>query len=161
MLEGGALFRVQSDAQARMKAQMQELSITKNNVGGYKYNAAVTFIKQINRVLKHQLFEESADGMVGLGSETPNTLTNFKSNIAIKIKKSNVTRLFISEVQAASSKINIVAPEITTNTDAQDEGDRKNTAQITLIELKEAISAAIKSILGAQITNPILRTTYA
>ena len=98
--------------------------------------------------------------MVGLGSETPNTLTNFKSSIAIKIKKSNVTRLFISEVQAASSKINIVAPEITTNTDAQDEGDRKNTAQITLIELKEAIAAAIKSIVGAQITNPILRTTY-
>ena len=55
---------------------MQELSITKNNVGGYEYNAAVTLIKQINRVLEKKLFEETADGMVGLGSKTPNTLTN-------------------------------------------------------------------------------------
>ena len=65
MSDGGALFRVWSDAQARVKAQMQELSIAKNNSGGYKYNAAVTLIKQINRVLEKQLFEESADGMVG------------------------------------------------------------------------------------------------
>ena len=57
MSDGGALFRVWSDAQARVKAQMQELSIAKNNSGGYKYNAAVTLIKQINRVLKQQLFE--------------------------------------------------------------------------------------------------------
>ena len=128
MSDGGALFRVRSDAQAHMKAQMQELSITKNNVGGYKYNAAVTFIKQINRVLKHQLFEELADSMVGLGSKTPNMLTNFKSNIAINIKKSYVNRQSISEAQVASSTINIVASEISMNADAQDEADRQNTA---------------------------------
>ena len=52
MSDGRALFRVQSDAQARVKAQMQELSITKNDVGGYEYNAAVNLIKQINRVLE-------------------------------------------------------------------------------------------------------------
>ena len=52
MLDGGALFRVRSDAQARVKAQMQELSITKKDVGGYEYNAAVTLIKQINRVIE-------------------------------------------------------------------------------------------------------------
>ena len=90
MSDGGALFCVRSDAQARVKAQMQEFLITKNNVGGYEYNFAVTLIKQINRVLEQQLFEESADGMVGLGSKTPNTLTNYKSNVAIK--KSNVKR---------------------------------------------------------------------
>ena len=122
MSDGGALFHVRSDAQARVKAQMQELSITKNNVGGYEYNAAVTLIKQINRVLEQQLFEESADGMVGLGSKTPNTLTNFKSSAAIK--KSDVKRQSIAKAQAASSKINIVAPKITTNIDAQDKADR-------------------------------------
>ena len=45
MSDGGALFRVQSDAQARMKAQMQEILINKNDVGGYEYNAAVTLTK--------------------------------------------------------------------------------------------------------------------
>ena len=60
--------------------------------------------------------------MVGLSSETSNTLTNFKSNVAIK--KSDVKRQSIAEAQAASSKINIVAPEITTKADVQDEADR-------------------------------------
>ena len=45
MTDGGALFHVQSDAQARVKVQMQDISIHKNNVGGYEYNAAVTLIK--------------------------------------------------------------------------------------------------------------------
>ena len=157
MSNGGALFRVRSDAQARVKAQMQELLITKNDVGGYKYNAAVALIKHINRVLKQKLSEESADGMVGLGSKTPNTLTNYKYNVAIN--KSEVKRQSIAEAQAASSKINIVAPEITTNADAQDKADRQNTARIAAIGVKEAIAAAITSIAGAQITNPILRTT--
>ena len=117
-----------------MKTQIQELSVTKNDVGGYKYNTAVTLIKQTNRVLGQQLFEESADGMVGLGSDTPNTLTNFKSNVAIK--NSNVKRQSITEAESASSTINIVAPEITTNADAQDEADRQDTAQLAAIRVK-------------------------
>ena len=56
--------------------------------------------------------------MVRLGSETPNTLTNFKSNFAIK--KSDVKRHSIAVAEAASSTINIVAPKITTNADTQD-----------------------------------------
>ena len=58
MLDGGALFCVWSDAKVHVKAQMQEISIHNNNVGGYEYNAAVTLIKQINCVLEHQLFED-------------------------------------------------------------------------------------------------------
>ena len=100
---------------------MQELSITKNDVGGYKYNAAVTLIKKINRVLEQQIIKESVYGMVVLGSKTPNTLTNFKSNVAIK--KSNVKRKSIAEAAGASSATNIVAPEITTNADTQDQVD--------------------------------------
>ena len=135
---------------------MQELSITKNNVGRYEYNAAVTLIKQINRVLEKQLFEESADGMVGLGRKTPNMLTNFNSNVTIK--KSYLKRQSIAKAQAASSTINIIAPEITTNANAQDEANRQNTAQLAAIRVKETIASAITSIVGAQITNLILRT---
>ena len=67
-------------------------------------------------VTEQTFFGESADGMVGLGSKTPKTLTKFKSNIAIK--KSNVKRQSIAKAAAASSTTNIVAPEITTNADA-------------------------------------------
>ena len=52
MSDGGALFRVRTDAHARVKAHMQELSIAKNDFGGYEYNAAVTLLKQINHVLE-------------------------------------------------------------------------------------------------------------
>ena len=130
-----------------MKAQIQELLITKNDVGGYKYNAALTLIKKINRVLGQQLFEESADGMVGLGRETPNMLTNYKPNVAIK--KSNNKRQSITEAQAASSTINILTPKITTNANAQDKTDIQNTARITAIGVKEAIATAITSIVGS------------
>ena len=116
MYDGGALFCVWLDAQVRVKAQMQDLLITKNDVGDYEYISAVTLIKQTNRVLEQQLFNELADSMVGLSSNTMNTLTNFKSNV--NIKKSDVKRKSIDEAQAASSTINIVAPEITTNSDA-------------------------------------------
>ena len=114
-------------------------------------------IKKINRGLEQQLFEESADGMIGLGRETPNALTNYESNVAIK--KSNAKRQSIAEAQAASSTINIVAPKITTNADAQDKADRQNTARLMEIGIKQTIAAAITLIIGAQITNPILRTT--
>ena len=156
MSDSGSFLRVQSDAQARKKAQMQEILIHKNDVGGYTYNAAVTLIKQINRVLEQQLFEESVDGMVGLGSTKPNTLTGYQSNVAIP--KSNVKKQSIVEAKAASSTDNIVAPEITTNANAQDEADRQNTARLVTIGVNEAMAAAITSIFGAQITNPILRT---
>ena len=43
---------------------------------------------------------------------------------------------------AATSKIDwVVAPEIKTNTDAQDETDRKKTASLAAIGFKEAIAA--------------------
>ena len=72
--------------------------------------------------------------MVGLGSKTPNTLTSYKSNVAIK--KSNNKRQLIAEAQATSSTSNIVRPEITTNADAQDKADRQNTARLVAIGVK-------------------------
>ena len=136
---------------------MQEISINYNDVGGYKYNATVTLIKQINRVLEQQLFKESDDGMVGLGRKTPNTLTNYKSNVAIK--KSDNKRQLIVKAQATSSTSNIVAPDITTNANAQYKADRKKTARLAAIGVKVVIAAAITSIVRAQITNLILCTT--
>ena len=95
--------------------------------------------------------------MVRLGSKAPNTFTNFKSNVAIK--KGDVKRQSIAKAQASSSTINIVAPKIITNAEKKDEADIQNTARLTAIRVKEEIAAAITLIVGAQITNPILRTT--
>ena len=95
--------------------------------------------------------------MVGLGSATPNTLTGYQSNVAIK--DSNVKNKSIAEAEAASSNDNIFTPNITTNTDAQDEADRQNTARLAAIGVKEAMASVITTINWAQITNPILCMT--
>ena len=47
----------------------------------------------------------------------------------------------------------MVAPKIMTKADAWDEADRQNTARLAAIGLKEAIEAAITSIVWAHITN--------
>ena len=114
-------------------------------------------IKQINHVIEQQLFEESVGGMVVLGSDTPNILTGYRSNVAIK--KINVKKQLLAEDQAERSEGNIAAPKILTNADAQDEADRQNTASLAAISVKEAIAAAILSIVRSLITNLILRTT--
>ena len=116
----------------------------------------MTLLKQINRVLKQQLFKDSVDGMVELSSDIPNTLTEYRSNVAIK--KSDVKKQLIAEAAEASTTEWLVAPEITTNADAQDESYRQNTARLAEIGVKEAIVAEIVVIVGGHITNPILRT---
>ena len=94
--------------------------------------------------------------MVGLGSANPNTLTGYQSNVTIR--KSDVKKQSIAEAEAASLTDNIVAPKITTNADAQNEANRQNTARLAAIGVNEAMAVAITSIVGAQFTNPILRT---
>ena len=94
--------------------------------------------------------------MVSLGSAKTDTLTGYQSNIAVQ--KSNVKKQSIAEDEAARSTDDIVTPEIKTNADAQNEADKHNTASLAAIGVKEAIAATIKSIVGAQIKNLILRT---
>ena len=53
----------------------------------------------------------------------------------------------------------VVAPDITTNTNAQDKADRQNMAHMAAIDVKDAIAADITVIVGDHITNAILRTT--
>ena len=72
--------------------------------------------------------------MVRLGSKTPNKLTKFKSNVAIK--QGDVKRKSIAQAVAASSANNIVTPKITTNVNAQDEADWQNTTRLASIDVK-------------------------
>ena len=82
-MDGGALFRVRTDARARVLAEMAKIILPKNEVGGYAYNDATTLITQVERVLKRQLYEDSDDGMKGLASTSHNTLNRYKANISI------------------------------------------------------------------------------
>ena len=77
-MDGGALFRVRTKARTRVLPEMSEIRLHKNEVGGYTYNNANTLITQIERVLKQQLFGDSADGMKELASTVGNALNDYK-----------------------------------------------------------------------------------
>ena len=62
-MDGGALFRVRTEAITRVLTDMPEIRLHKNEVGGYAYKDANTLITQIERVLEQQLFKDTANRM--------------------------------------------------------------------------------------------------
>ena len=52
----------------------------------------------------------------------------------------------------------MVAPEITTNADVQEEANWQIMSRLAAIGVKEAIAAGITALVGKHIKNPILRT---
>ena len=157
-MEGGALFKVRSEAKARVLMAFTTIDICKNEVGGYAYNDANTLITEIERVLAEQLFKDSTDGMKGLLSTTKNKLTEYKATISIK--RNN----FLRDSKDATDRLTIssgtlVQPEIATNSDTQEEADRQNTYRSAAIRVKEGVTEGITKIVRKDITNPILRTS--
>ena len=73
-MDGGALFRVRTEARTRVLTEMSEIRLHKKEVGGYAYNDADTMLTQIKQVLELQLYEDSANGMKGLASDINNAL---------------------------------------------------------------------------------------
>lgn len=164
-MEGGALFRVRPEAAERVLKDCTELVLPKNEVGGYAYNDATNLIKELERILTKQLFEDSDNGMLGLSYTASNTINSYKANIATKKKD------VIATAKAAADKQNdlnkaagnwdstIVEPEFTSSgTDAQDEADRINTYRLAAIGVKEGIAAGITQLIGKDNTNLILRS---
>ena len=50
-----------------------------------------------------------------------------------------------------------VAPEITTNEDAQEEANRQNVFRLAVVGAKEQMAKEITARVGKSVTNPILR----
>ena len=51
-MDGGALFRVLTEARTRVLTEMPEIRLHRNEVGGYPYNDANMLLTQIERVLE-------------------------------------------------------------------------------------------------------------
>ena len=120
--------------------------------GGYRYNHAVTFVKNIEGVLEDEYFEAAKDGMKGLLSEAAKDLTGFKANVAITRADAKKASL-----EAAALVSSATAAEITTNEDAQEEVNRQNVFRLACIGAKEGMAKGITARVGTSITNPILR----
>ena len=71
-MENTALFSVRTEAAERIKVAMEQHELPKDDVGGYRYNHAVTLIENIKGVLEDQYSENATDGMKGLLSDVAN-----------------------------------------------------------------------------------------
>ena len=156
-MDGGALFRVRTEARTRVLTEMLEIRLQKNEVGDYEYNDANTLLTQIERFLERQLFKDSSDGMKGLASNISNALNEYKSKF--NIKKRDVLAASRGAADLVSTDGITVEPKITNNSNAQDKADRQNVFRLTAIGVKEGIAEGVTKIVGKDITNLILRTT--
>ena len=55
-MEGGALFKVRSEAKERVLAAFAAINIRKNEVSSYAYNDANTLVTEFKRVLAEEQF---------------------------------------------------------------------------------------------------------
>ena len=102
------------------------------------------------------MIKDLVDVTKGLASATPNALTTMKS--AVSVKRRGIRQASKDAAATAITSTNIVTAKITTNSDAQEEADRKNTFRLAVISVKDAIALSITDLVGIAITNAILRT---
>ena len=153
-MDGGALFRVCTEARTRVLTKMFEIRLHKNEVGSYAYNDVNTLLTNIEQVLERQLYEGSVDSMKGLASNNNNVLNKYKSTIQIKTR--DVIAASRAATDRASTNNSTVDPGITNNSDAQDEANQHNVFRLVAIGINEGIAEGITKIVGRDITNPIL-----
>ena len=117
-MDNSALFSVRTDAAEQIKLAMEQLELPKDDVGGDRYNHAVTLVENIEGVIEDQYFENATDGMKGLLSDTSNELTDFKANVAISAAE--VKAALIAAAALISTTGFVAVPHIWTPKDAQD-----------------------------------------
>ena len=120
----GSAFRVRGDTCTRVTTEILALKLHKNEDGGYAYDDALIFEKQIERVFERQYYESFSDGMKGLLTKAPNDLNAILSTKLVS--RRSVLKDSKANAAKESTSTTTVAPDITSNIDAQEEADRIN-----------------------------------
>ena len=139
-MDNAALFSVRTKAAERIRVAMEQHKLPRDDVGGYRYNHAVTLVENIEGVLEDQYFENATDGMKGLLDKTANELTNFKANVAIRAAE--VKAASVAAAAAISTTGFVAVPHIQTNEDAQEEANRQNVFRLACVGAKEQMAIA-------------------
>ena len=95
---------------------MLEIRLHKDKVGSYTEKIANNLLGKIKRVLKRQLYEDSANGMKGLSSDIRNALNKYI--FTIHTKKIDVLAASRAAVSRTSTDNSTVEPYITKNSNA-------------------------------------------
>jgi hypothetical protein len=146
-------------ARATMKQQVIEgigkLALQTNKQGQYTHDAILLLQKGIRRVLVSQFNPSNlGNGMEKLLEDGTNLLTNVKSTNAItanSVLKAAKTRADAA-LKASST---LITPTITSRLEAQEEADRLNVINQSVIGAKEGVVEAVIILVGSNITNAV------
>ena len=125
--------------------------LTKDSMGGYRYNHAVTSIEHIRDVLEVKYYDAAANGMKGLISAVDNELAGFKANTTTT--RAEVKNMLLEVAALISST---TAAEITSYEGTQEEANRQNIFRLAFIGANEGIVKEMTARVGINIMHPIL-----
>ncbi len=126
--------------------------------GQYIHDAILLLQKSIHCVLVSQFNPSNpGKGMEKLLKDGTNLLTNLKSTNAITANSVlKAAKARADAVSKASSTT--ITPAITSQSEAQEEADRLNVINQSVIGAKEGIVKAVTKLVGSNITDAVLRT---
>jgi hypothetical protein len=153
-----ACYRARATTKQQVLDGVKILTLQTNKHGRYMHNAILLLQKGIRHVLISQFNpSDPGKGMEKLLNDSNNLLTLVKSTDSITvsyvIKKA---RNRADELTASTGKTVLLS--ITTQAEAQEEADRLNVINQSVIGAKEGVVKAITKLVGSDVTNAILRT---
>jgi hypothetical protein len=133
-----------------------KLALQTNKHGQYMHDAILLLQKGIRRVLVSQFNPSNpSKGMEKLLENRTNLLTNVKSTNAITAN--SILKAAKARADAAlKASSTMITPTITSRLEAQEEADRLNVINQSVISAKEGIVEAVTKLVGSDITDAVL-----
>ena len=153
-----ACYTARATTKQQVLDGIDKLTLQTNEHGQYTHNVILLLQKGIQHVLVSQFNpRDPGKGMVKLLDDGDNILTRIQSTDAItagSVLKSAKKRA--DELSTMTGKT--ILPTFNTRTEAQEEANRLNVINQSIIGAKEGIVEAVSKLVGSDITDAILRT---
>ena len=153
-----ACYTARATTKQQVLDGIEKLTLHKNENGQYTHDAILLLQKGITRVLISQFNpSDPGNGMKKLLDDGDNLLTTVKATDAVTAG----AVLQASKAKAAQKSTTTgvtVAPAIVKRIEAQEEADRLNVINQSVIGAKEGVTEGVTLKVGSDITDSILRT---
>ena len=154
-----ACYMARATTKQQVLKGINKLTLHTNKHGQCMHDAILLIQKGIQRILVSQFNPSNPgkEGMVKLLDDGDNILTQVQSINPITAK--SVLKLAKNRADTLSTMTGkSILPTITTQTEAQEEADRLNVINQSVIGAKEGVVKAISKLIRSNITDTILRT---
>jgi len=153
-----ACYMARATTKQQVLNGIDKLTLQTNEHGQYTHDAILLLQKGIQRVLVSQFNpSDPGKGMVKLLDDGDNILMRIQSTDAITA--GSVLKLATKHADELSTTTGkTILPTFTTQMEAQEEADRLNVINQSIIGAKEGVVKAVSKLVGSNITDTILRT---